>query len=635
MDRRYSILFQLVVLLLLWPHLGASELQITVSAELPALSSSVMPVESKSNSGSDTTLFFKRDLTLQLAAPVACVQKSNGDYFIDFGKAAFGTLAFFVSDNFAADSVVVRLGESLAGETTVNTKPAGTIRGWEGTLMLKKFSNYFVLELPAFVPPSWAKPDEHVAVPHAISNIMPFRYCEILNLKTKLTADQVQQLAVIYPFNDHASSFSSSNDTLNQIWDLCKYSIKATTFCGVYVDGDRERKPYEADAFINQLSHYCVDAEYALARYTQEYFFDKPTWPTEWKSHSVLMAWEDYRYTGDKSFLEKYYDRLKNEKALLKPLNEQGLLMCTYREGGLKNDIVDWPAVERDGYELREVNLVPNAFYYRSLVLMAQIAGVLGKSAEQKQLTKMADGLKTEINNTFFDSAKGLYVDAVGSSHSSLHANMFPLVFGLVDDKYKPTIVNFIKSRGMACSVYGAQYLLDALYQEGEAAYALQLLTSGSDRSWWNMIRVGSTITLEAWDIKYKPNLDWNHAWGAAPANIIPRQLFGVQPVEPGFKRFRIKPQTAGLKEGSIVTPTLKGPVKVSFLHNPELKSYSLTVEIPANTTAEIYMPVRYKGPLTVNGKLRKVKGNEEVKRIILNAGRHTLINYHETNIKF
>ena len=34
------------------------------------------------------------------------------------------------------------------------------------------------------------------------------------------------------------------------------------------------------------------------------------------------------------------------------------------------------------------------------------------------------------------------------------------------------------------------------------------------------MIEVGSTMTLEAWDAKYKPNLTWNHAWGAAPANI-------------------------------------------------------------------------------------------------------------------
>ena len=27
--------------------------------------------------------------------------------------------------------------------------------------------------------------------------------------------------------------------------------------------------------------------------------------------------------------------------------------------------------------------------------------------------------------------------------------------------------------------------------------------------------------------MKYKNNLDWNHAWGAVPANVIPRGLMG------------------------------------------------------------------------------------------------------------
>ena len=62
----------------------------------------------------------------------------------------------------------------------------------------------------------------------------------------------------------------------------------------------------------------------------------------------------------------------------------------------------------------------------------------------------------------------------------------------------------------MACSVYGAQYLLEGLYFAGEADYALELMTSTSDRSWWNMIQSGSTMTMEAWDIKYKPNSAMN-----------------------------------------------------------------------------------------------------------------------------
>ena len=51
---------------------------------------------------------------------------------------------------------------------------------------------------------------------------------------------------------------------------------------GLYIDGDRERIPYEADALINQLSHYALDTEYSLARNTFEHLMLHPTWPTEW-----------------------------------------------------------------------------------------------------------------------------------------------------------------------------------------------------------------------------------------------------------------------------------------------------------------------------------------------------------------
>ena len=43
------------------------------------------------------------------------------------------------------------------------------------------------------------------------------------------------------------------------------------------------------------------------------------------------------------------------------------------------------------------------------------------------------------------------------------------------------------------------------------------------------MVESGTTITWEAWDQKYKPNQDWNHAWGAAPANLLPRFVLGAQ----------------------------------------------------------------------------------------------------------
>ena len=48
---------------------------------------------------------------------------------------------------------------------------------------------------------------------------------------------------------------------------------------------------------------------------------------------------------------------------------------------------------------------------------------------------------------------------------------------------------------------------------------------------------ISEAISWEAWDLKYKLNQDWNHAWGAAPANLLPRYVLGAEPLEPGWQR--------------------------------------------------------------------------------------------------
>ena len=72
---------------------------------------------------------------------------------------------------------------------------------------------------------------------------------------------------------------------------------------------------------------------------------------------------------------------------------------------------------------------------------------------------------------------------------------------------------------------------------------------------------LGAIITLEAWDMKYKVNADWNHAWGAAPTNIIPRYMWGIKPKTPGFGLVEIKPQMDNVKNSSILAPTFRGQI--------------------------------------------------------------------------
>lgn len=539
--------------------------------------------------------------------PTRLVKVDENSYLSDFGKAAFGRLRVTLYSESGTDSVLIHLGEAVKNGR-VDRTPGGSIRYSRYMVKPQQGWNTCLITI---------RPDKRnigaqaVLMPDYIGEVTPFRYCEIENYTHPLQEKELVRETAFYPFNEHESHFHSSDSVLNRVWEICKYSIKATSFTGVYIDGDRERIPYEADALINQLSHYAVAREYGMARYTHEYLIHHPTWPTEWILQSVLMAWEDYMYTGNKLSMEHFYEDLK-AKTLTLLADEKGfistrtgkvtpsVLESIHFKGKLR-DIVDWPHTgilglekeeggETDGFVFTDVNTVVNAYHYRALTLMARIAEVLGETNDQQFYSERAARLKRSFNNHLFDKERGVYMDGIGTGHASLHANMFPLAFGLVPEKHIKSVSEFIRSRGMACSVYGSQFLLEAIYNAHEADYGLELLTSTGERSWYNMIRVGSTITLEAWDNKYKPNQDWNHAWGAAPANLIPRKLMGIEPVEAGFEKIRIKPQPGSLASAEIKHPTLRGDIQVKFSQVKD-QSFMLEVTIPANSSADIYLP--------------------------------------------
>ncbi len=548
---------------------------------------------------------------LALNKAVKSIETSDNHYFFDFGKAGFGSLVLNIKPP-QIDTLIIHLGEKLISENCIDKDPQGSIRYQKTLLIVNPMESHYNVILPANKRNTGSRA---IRLPDSIGVVMPFRYCEIENSSLKLNEENVVQKLYSYTFDDNASYFTCSDTILNQIWDICKYSIKATSFLGIYVDGDRERIPYEGDAYINQLGHYCTDREYSMARRTNEYFISNPTWPTEWILHTVPMFYKDYLYTGNLESIEYYYDNLK-DKSLYSLAREDGLITVESEkvttefmqklgfsdpESRLR-DLVDWPPGqkdtnwkvarpegERDGYDMVNINTVVNAFYYWNLELMEEIAGLLNKKEDAILFHNLAEKVKISINSILLDHDKGIYIDGEGSAHSSLHANMLPLAVGLVPDEYSDSVINFMKSRGMACSVYGSQYLLEGLYKYGESEYAKSLLSATHDRSWWNMIQSGTTITMEAWDMKYKPNSDWNHAWGAVPANIIPRYLWGIRPTKPGFSEVIIQPQVADLSFSEIKFPTIKGAIEAKFkLISQDHKEYM--IKIPGNMNAKFVL---------------------------------------------
>ena len=578
---------------------------------------------SASERWSQRMFFFIATMNLALAvtlpglgAPVSLVEQPSvqitnvapGVVLVDFGRVAFGNLHLMPPTN-AAGKITVHFGEAF-DQGRIDRKPPGSVRYARVEANLK--GNEPLIVAPSPDTRNTMQP-QAVLTPADWGVVLPFRWVEIEGWSGQLRSEQIRRCAAFASdWDDNAASFKSSDETLNRIWDLCHYSIKATTFAGVYVDGDRERIPYEADAYLSQIGRYYADGDVHMARDTLDRLLTHPTWPTEWAPQVIFMAYADWMQTGDTNWLAAHYESLKS-KLQFDRARADGLLVSGEKQ--MKHDdLVDWPPGERDGYVFTPVNTVVNAFHLRALHLMAQLARALHRDVDAADYSAREKAGYSAFQTKLFDPVVGLYRDGENSDHNSLHANLFPLAFGEVPLEYRAHVAQWFGKRGMACSVYAAQYMLEGLFESDCDTQALALITAKTDRSWKHMVDSGTTITWEAWDQRFKPNQDWNHAWGAAPANLLPRYVLGVQPVEPGWSQVIVRPNPGLLKNAEGKIPTPHGPILIRWEHG---RAFKLSLSLPPGVSAQVQPPADGTSEsVLVNGKPESVQRKDH--RLIL-----------------
>ncbi|MDW4903963.1 family 78 glycoside hydrolase catalytic domain [Streptomyces sp. ADMS] len=521
--------------------------------------------------------------------PASVTEVADGRWLVDLGREIVGGLSLEVTGS-AGDTVEVRLGEELNADGTVKYQ-------------LRATNTYREV---------WTLRDGQQSVEHW--GYRGFRWAE-LRTTLDLSGAAVTGRAWRLDWNDSDASFHSSDPALDRVWELCRYSIEATR-SDLYTDTPtRERGPYEGDALINQLSEYGVQRSYALARWSNDYLVRKGTWPTEYRLMCALSAWEDYLATGDDRQLAKDYDLL-TAKNLTAYLDSQGLVRKA-PGGSSQNlgDLVDWPTASRDGYVFTNVNTVVNAFQYAAFDALAQCAAALGKDDDSTALRSRADTLATSMRATLLDSEAGRFRDGEGTTHSAQHATAFPVALGVadtLDGEVRTRLGDTLAAGGMRMSVYGAQFLLDALFRLGRADAALALLTSTATNSWLHMLdALKATIVTEAWDPALKSNMTLSHAWASAPANAIPRHVLGVRVAAPGAAEFLIRPRTGALTEVAGTVPSMRGPVKVAVHRSTD--AHTARVTVPPNSRAVLEVeigdadPAKYRVTGTAPGGRRRV----------------------------
>ena len=491
----------------------------------------------------------------------------NSTAFADFELDAYAQLDIEVDLETPA-VLELALGEVCSGDR-VNRTPGGyrIVRTMKKECQAGKSS--FAFDLPAHKSPyPYTK---SVPLPSEASGreITPFRYVDITGGSGKAL---LRRKAFYGKFDDNAADFRSSNADLDRIWEFCKYTMKATSLFGLYIDGERERQPYEGDALSNQLGDLCCGGHPENARKTISWLLKTPTWFNEWQLITPLLVRDYLLYTGDRAGVSSYLPELEKLMATFK-VESNGLMRDATGEELKKRsrrDLIDWPPAERDDYVTGEFNLTPNCYLFAALQTMVELTG-------NSNYSRKAETVKKAIEENF---RKGnIFVDSINSSHTALHSVLYPAYFNI--STLTTEMKSLLLAKKMACSVFTAQFLLEYCFDNGLADHGFKLLLAKGLKSYNNMLAKGATITMEAWDDSLKPNQGWNHAWGAAPANIIPRCIAGIKPLEPGFARFSVTPHPGELKEFYCKHPTPAGAIELEYKNN----FYKLTV--PQGLTAE------------------------------------------------
>jgi alpha-L-rhamnosidase len=81
-----------------------------------------------------------------------------------------------------------------------------------------------------------------------------------------------------------------------------------------------------------------------------------------------------------------------------------------------------------------------------------------------------------------------------------------------------------------------------------------------------------------------------NHAWSSYPGYLFQKYILGIQPTSGGFATFDVRPETGGLTFAEGAVPTVKGLVTTRWKKGDQ-GQFSLSIDVPANTQASIYLP--------------------------------------------
>lgn len=418
---------------------------------------------------------------------------------------------------------------------------------------------------------------------YTFDNSKAFRYVYLI----KEGQVEYNNLEMLYEFKPELQKgyFKCDDEKINRIWDIGAYTMQLTTR-EFFIDGiKRDRWTWSGDAIQSYLMNYYLFFDTETVRNTIWLLRGKD--PVSSHTNTImdytffwfLSIYDYYLFTGDENFIQQIYPRMQSlMEYVLGRTNKNGMVE------GLTGDwvFVDWA----DGYMDKHGELsFEQVLFAKSLETMAICAKITDNPADETKYKHLFNDLFSKLEDAFWDESKKALVhnriNEVPQEAITRYSNMFAIFYNYLSDEKKNQVKHSVLLNDSILGIstpYMRFYELEALCALGE-----QESVTNEIRSYWGgMLDLGATSFWE----KYNPGDKGSehlamygrpygkslcHAWGASPIYLLSKYYLGVQPLQPGFAEYSIRPVLGGLQwiEGAVPTPN--GEVRV-FMDNNSIK---------------------------------------------------------------
>ena len=539
----------------------------------------------------------------------------DGKRILDFGQNIAGYLEFTVQGR-AGQFFRLFCGEILDADGHVdlsNIQESVSAKRYDNMAMLMKLMTGKATGVPTLTPLQEIRFTCSGGVDQykTCFAVFGFRYVQI---EGDVEFDNIEAIAV-YSDMDETGTFVCSNALVNKLYQNTLWSMKGN-FLDLPTDcPTRERLGWTGDAqvffdtgaylmdtsaFFRKWIQDMEDAQYkdgllpAVLPYQGVEMMYKTTGQSVgWADAVYLIPYRYYKRFGDRVLLENCYPMMKRYADYLlahlgmkdkKEIQANPFNEFTYEKG---MHLGEW--LEPEEFQERiSAGKQPKhpeeatAYLHLAMKTMAEIAGVLGKTAEKVTYEKYAEGSKKAYDHLFVKT---------GTLDTNRQAKIVrPLALGLLDGEEKIHAQNRLVKAVADCGYHvgtgflSTPFLLGVLTEAGETEVAYKMLENTEKPGWLYEVIQGATTVWETWE----GNLSRNHYSPGAVCQWLFDTVAGIQVM--GENRFRITPVPGGtLTCAKASYRSIFGEVESSW--EKREGKVIFTVTIPANTTARLKLP--------------------------------------------